>query len=441
MFKSEIELYQKSNYENDVSLDIELNKTCFSIGEYIHGIIILTPKKNSNIKEFLDPYAIISLKEKQNYESVDSLDDSDEDIKPIDKNINEIRTLIETKMDFSDYLNKKMIPNLKIQFKIKVPKNSYPSCFFETNTFVIHYLTIQFDSLKAKKSKIIIIKNSPYFSKENNLLKIPAIYKYSLTKHKYAIFDCGYLEVQIILEKNICPYNENLPIIINIDCKKLYMIELKSVKLYIYRCYKKNQKSNKKYIYVKNVEEMVRKTIPLREGEKMHHIEDGIKLPISSNDLNPEEVYKLLDKDKREPELKFNNIKLYPSCEGGLLSCQYYIKIILETDTLFSTNITLKIPIDFYSPYVPYEKKNSSNINKEINNNEREENEERHEDETKNDLEDNLNINNQQVYHNEFNSDKERNDYEINDKNNKNNIRDERYNDNSEGFEILPDEE
>ena len=56
-------------------------------------------------------------------------------------------------------------------------------------------------------------------------------------------------------------------------------------------------------------------------------------------------------------------------------------------------------------------------------------------------MEDNLNINNQQVYHNEFNSDKERNDYEINDKNNKNNIRDERYNDNSEGFEILPDEE
>ena len=178
MFKSEIELYQKSNYENDVSLDIELNKICFSIGEYIHGIIILTPKKNSSIKEFLDPYAVITLKEKQNYESVDSLDDNDEDIKSINKNINEIRTLIETKMDFSDYLNKKMIPNLKIQFKIKVPKNSYPSCFFETNTFVIHYLTIQFDSLKAKKSKIIIIKNSPYFSKENNLLKIPAIYKY-----------------------------------------------------------------------------------------------------------------------------------------------------------------------------------------------------------------------------------------------------------------------
>ena len=68
-------------------------------------------------------------------------------------------------------------------------------------------------------------------------------------------------------------------------------------------------------------------------------------------------------------------------------------------------------------------------------------NEERHEDETKNDLEDNLNINNQQVYHNEFNSDKEKNNYDINDKNNKNNNRDERYNDNSEGFEILPDEE
>ena len=45
MFKSEIELYQKSNYENDVSLDIELNKTCFSIGEYIHGKFFLQQKK------------------------------------------------------------------------------------------------------------------------------------------------------------------------------------------------------------------------------------------------------------------------------------------------------------------------------------------------------------------------------------------------------------
>ena len=440
--KSCFNLGDKFNYEKDVSLSIELNKTCYSKGELLKGTIILTPKQNSNITELLNPYAVISFQEKQSYEFLEVFHDKDRDImKPTRKNIEEINPLGSCPMNFSNFANAKLVPSLKITFEINIPYNAYPSCFFEKDCYIVHFLTCEFESLQVKKSVMIIIKNNYYFSQENKLLKIPTIETKTINKHKLAVISCGFFVVKITLEKNICPYNENLPIIINIDCKKLYMIELKSVKLYIYRCYKKNQKSNKKYIYVKNVEEMVRKTIPLREGEKMHHIEDGIKLPISSNDLNPEEVYKLLDKDKREPELKFNNIKLYPSCKGGLLSCQYYIKIILETDTLFSTNISLKIPIDFYSPYVPYEKKNSSNINKEINNNEREENEERHEDETKNDLEDNLNINNQQVYHNEFNSDKERNDYEINDKNNKNNIRDERYNDNSEGFEILPDEE
>ena len=102
------------------------------------------------------------------------------------------------------------------------------------------------------------------------------------------------------------------------------------------------------------------------EGEKRYHIEDGIKLPISSNDSNPEEVYKILDKDKREDKLKFSNIKLYPSCIGGLLSCQYYIKILIETNTLFSTNEYTIIPIDFYSPFIK-EKEEEKLMSKSIN--------------------------------------------------------------------------
>ena len=75
------------------------------------------------------------------------------------------------------------------------------------------------------------------------------------------------------------------------------------------------------------IEEIVRKTLTLRKGEKVYHIKDEIKLPISSNDSNPEEVYKILDKDKSEDNKKFFNVRLYPSCYGGLLSCNYYIKI------------------------------------------------------------------------------------------------------------------
>ena len=433
LFESILNLSIQSNPENDISLDIELNKTCFSKGEYIYGIIVLTPKINSFIKEFLNPYALISIQEKHNYEYLDSSYDQEKDeIKPTKKSINEFKTLIKTQYNFSDYLNSSMIPCLKIQFRIKVPNNAYPSCLFDKNTFVIHYLTIEFESLKAKKSEFIIIKNSPYFTKENGLLKIPAVYKHILTKHKYVIFDCGYMEVKITLEKNICPYNENLPIEINIDCSKLDKIKVKGVKIYIYRSYKKNNPNNKKIIYEKKIEEIVRKTLPLREGEKTYHIEDGIKLPLSSNDLNPEEVYKILDKDKREPNLKFNNIKLYPSCNGGLLSCLYYITIVIETNTLFSTNEEIIIPIDFYSPFIPYEKEGNIKINISKSFNKKLDNKiilKKKED----NLEENININ-QLIFSGNFGKKKEgKKSIEIN--KNKND------NDNSEGFEILPDDE
>ena len=435
LFESKLNLSIQSNPENDISLDIELNKTCFSKDEYIYGIIVLTPKKNSIIKEFLNPHALISIQEKQNYEYLDSsYDQENDEIKPTKKSINEFKTLIKTQYNFSDYLNSSMIPCLKIQFRIKVPNNAYPSCLFDKNTFVIHYLTIEFESLKAKKSEIIIIKNSPYFTKENGLLKIPAIYKHILTKHKYVIFDCGYMEVKITLEKNICPYNENLPIEINIDCSKLDKIKVKGVKIYIYRSFKKNNPNNKKIIYEKKIEEIVRKTLPLREGEKTYHIEDGIKLPLSSNDLNPEEVYKILDKDKREPNLKFNNIKLYPSCNGGLLSCLYYITIVIETNTLFSTNEEIIIPIDFYSPFIPYEKEGNIKINISKSFNKKLDNKiilKKKED----NLEENININ-QLIFSGDFGKKKEgKKSIEIN----KNKIKND--NDNSEGFEILPDDE
>ena len=121
--------------------------------------------------------------------------------------------------------------------------------------------------------------------------------------------------------------------------------------MYIYRSIRKNSQKNKNLIKEEKTEEIIRKTLPLKEGEAMYHVEDGIKLPLSSNDLNPEEVYKKLDNDKRQGNIKFDNIKLYPSCSGGLLSCQYFIKVLIETNTLFSTNEEIKIPVDFYSPF------------------------------------------------------------------------------------------
>ena len=123
--ETEINLGNKYNYEKDISMTIELDKTCYSKGELIHGIITLTPKENSNIKELLNPYAVISFQEKQNYEFLDSFYDKDRDIlKPTKRNINEIISLDTIPMDFSKYANANMLPNLKIPFEVHAPKSA-----------------------------------------------------------------------------------------------------------------------------------------------------------------------------------------------------------------------------------------------------------------------------------------------------------------------------
>ena len=401
------------NYENDVSLSIELDKTCYSKGEKINGTLILIPEQNSTHTELVNPYAKFSFIEKQCYEFLETFYEKDRDIiKPTRKNIEEIKILGSYPMNFSKYEKSKMLPNLKIPFQIMIPINAYPSLMSDKNTYILHFLTCELESLKVKKSIPFIIKNNPYFTKENKLLKIPYETKQLIGKHKFAIISCGNFEVKINLEKNICPYNENLPITIDIDCSNLNSIKLKGVNIYIFRTFRKNSQKNKNLMKEEKTEEIVRKTLPLREGEITYHIEDGIKLPISSN-LNPEIVYQLLDKNKDQGMKKFQNIKLFPSCSGGLLSCNYFLKIIIETNTLFSTNEEMIIPVDFYSSSNNNKEDNEKNSKINMNLNIEENND------------GNLNIN-QQVFI------KETQTYENNIKSNNNN---------SEKFQILPDDD
>jgi len=401
------------NYENDVSLSIELDKTCYSKGEKINGTLILSPEQNSAHTELVNPYAKFSFIEKQCYEFLETFYEKDRDIiKPTRKNIEEIKILGSYPMNFSKYEKSNMLPNLKIPFQIMIPINAYPSLISDKNTYILHFLICEIESLKVKKSVPFIIKNNPYFTKENKLLKIPYETKQLIGKHKFAIISCGNFEVKINLEKNICPYNENLPITIDIDCSNLNNIKLKGVNIYIFRTFRKNSQKNKNLMKEEKTEEIVRKTLPLREGEITYHIEDGIKLPISSN-LNPEIVYQLLDKNKDQGMKKFQNIKLFPSCSGGLLSCNYFLKIIIETNTLFSTNEEMIIPVDFYSSSNNNKEDNEKNSKINMNLNIEENND------------GNLNIN-QQVFI------KETQTYENNIKSNNNN---------SEKFQILPDDD
>ena len=78
------------------------------------------------------------------------------------------------------------------------------------------------------------------------------------------------------------------------------------------------------------------------------HIEDVIAIDI---DKNPKNIYKKLDVDNRKVSEKYSGIYLYPTCFGGLLSVEYFIKMEIEMDTMWSTTEDFSIPIDFFEPF------------------------------------------------------------------------------------------
>ena len=325
---------KKYNNEKNFTITIELNKTCYFKGEYIKGNLILKPKDIIKKSLLLCPIiANATLEEIQNYKFYEVSNES----------ITEKEILFKYPMNIPIFNSKNIIEGMKIPFEFQIPLDSYPSCIFDVNSYVRHILIFDFSSIEAKKSIVIIIKNSQYFSAFNDLFKSPKVVSMKTTKHKYAIFNMGYISANVKLEKNVFGYDEVIPLQIEIDCPDL-KIKIENVDIFIYLTISKNNKGDHKKNQVKSEKIIFSKIISLKKKMKKYHIEDIIELPKG----NPHDVYKKLDNDMRKYSQKFKDVYLYPSCYEGLISCEYYIKVTFETDTLFSTNESLIIPIDFY---------------------------------------------------------------------------------------------
>ena len=325
---------KKYNNEKNFTITIELNKTCYFKGEYIKGNLILKPRDIIQKSLLLCPIiANATLEEIQSYKYFEISKDS----------ISEKEILFKYPMNVPIFNGKTIIEGMKIPFEYQIPHNTYPSCIFDDNSYVRHILIFDFSSIEAKKSIVIIIKNSQYFSAFNDLFKSPKEVNLKATKHKYAIFNMGCFSATVKLEKNVFGYDEVIPLQIEIDCPNL-KITLESVDIFIYLTMSKNNKGEHKKSQIKSEKKIFSKVISLKKKMKKYHLEDIIELPKG----NPHEIYKKLDKDIRIYSQKFKDIYIYPCCYEGLISCEYYLKITFETDTLFSTNESLTIPIDFY---------------------------------------------------------------------------------------------
>ena len=345
----------KYNHDSQVSLTINLPKTCYSKGEYISGNLYLKTKKYMQEGYLLNPQATVYLSEIHN----NGQPESDFDIyEPKDKSKSdsseEEKLLFYYEIDLSRYAGANLFQGISIPFELPIPTKCSPSCIFDKNIYIRHLLTFDFISIKAKKTSIIIIKNDKYFSLENNLYKSPAEYTSKITKHQYAIFNKGFFNVTIKLPKNSFKYDEVIPFLIEIDCTGLN-IQVKSIKvsLNVMQTIKDNKDEENN---IQKMKELANKNITLTKGDKKYLIDDVIKLPSTLD--NPKKVYEKLDKDKRKFSEKYKNLFLLPSIYDKILVNEYFIKAMLEMDTIFSTNESFEMPIEFY------EDENINEVNK-----------------------------------------------------------------------------
>ena len=333
---------KKYNYENYVSIDFILNKVCFFQGENIQGTIILQGKNGLIQTEFINPIATISLTEMQQY--IYEKGSGEDQRQTYEK---EEKIIFSLQQNYSNYQGKNLMSGVQIPFNVQIP-NAHPTCIFDRNNYVKHILSIEFLSVQAKKSIPIIIKNSQYFRFDNKLLQTPAIVTKEMEKHKVFV-NKGKFSSVLKLPKNSFTYEEKIPFELTINCSQLEL-EIKNIIVTLHRIEKKNYKSNNDKVRFSISKEIMNKKIPVQKKIPQYVINDYIQFPIISSyiSVNPTQVYKTLDSDKNNIIKNLDKIHLAPCCYDGLLSVEYYMKVLLEFSSKLTTAESMQIPLEFY---------------------------------------------------------------------------------------------
>jgi len=349
---------KKYNSENYVHLTLNIDKRCYSQGEYIKGTLFLIGKRGLIQTQLIDPTAKATLSEIQHYVYQEETQGG-EGNETIERDEEEENIIFENRLCFSEYTGANLVSGVQIPFSIQVT-NCYPSCIFSSRDYVKHFLTIEFPSVQAKRTEMIVIKNNQSFTIENRLYESPAIRTLEMEKHKFILFSKGKFAAALKLAKNVFAYNENIPFELDIDCTQLEL-KIKSIEVNLRRCERRNYKNNKDKVRNSSFKTIMPKVINLVKGQPKYSIKDVIQFPILASELNPMAMYKELDEKK--DEIKLEKIHLAPSSKGGLLSVDYSLSIKLNFSTKLSTNEKITIPLYFYVPFDINGQKINVNVN------------------------------------------------------------------------------
>ena len=128
---------EKYNQENEISLNIFINKSCYNPGETISGYIDIQPKYNINQTIFNDTQAIFKITQFQQY---DYSTGSGEDETKIYVNDDSDVFTLETRFDY--FCGANILVGIKIPFSIQIPLEIQPTLYYY-GYYIKHFLSVE----------------------------------------------------------------------------------------------------------------------------------------------------------------------------------------------------------------------------------------------------------------------------------------------------------
>ena len=139
---------EKYNQEYEASLNISLNKSCYSPAETISGYLDIQPKYNINQTIFSNTQAIFKITQFQHYYYSDGDDTT--------VNVNEDSDVFTLETRFDYFCGANILVGIKIPFSIQIPLDIQPTFYYSGN-YIKHFFSVELPGIKAKKSLLFLI--------------------------------------------------------------------------------------------------------------------------------------------------------------------------------------------------------------------------------------------------------------------------------------------
>ena len=148
------------NFESDISMTVELKRTCYSPGEYVDGTIILRTKQGIQNTFLTSPFATLYFTEYFHYTYTEDVYNPrlqrNEFVSRVAEENNPLLTI---PLNFSNFQNANLMNTVSIPFQFQIPINIYPTCIFSTSEYVKHYLAIDFPSILENSEANLFLNN------------------------------------------------------------------------------------------------------------------------------------------------------------------------------------------------------------------------------------------------------------------------------------------